>query len=54
VRYVLWEHGDLDAIPDWEDPTDDHLGPLLDYIHRYYHAVKVFSNADEIWERKGT
>ncbi|HMD83180.1 MAG TPA: hypothetical protein VKO18_00605 [Terriglobia bacterium] len=53
VRYLLWEHGDLDAIPDWEDPSDDHLGPLLDYVHSHYQAVKVFTNADEIWERKG-
>ncbi len=54
VRYLLWEHTDLDAVPDWEDPSDAHLGPIFDYIHSHYQAVKVFTNADEIWERKGS
>ena len=53
VRYLLWEHADLDAVPDWEDPSGDHLGPLFNYIHSHYQAVKVFTNTDEIWERKG-
>jgi hypothetical protein len=52
VHYVLWSYEDLDRVPDWEDPSDDHLGPLRDYIHSHYRVVKVFVNNDEIWERK--
>jgi len=51
VRYVLWPSWDLDTLPEWENPSDDHLGPLRDYIHRRYHLVRVFTNSDQIWER---
>lgn len=51
VRYILWSPRGLDTIPEWEDPSDDHLGPLRDYIHRHYHVVKVFTNSDGIWQR---
>jgi hypothetical protein len=52
VRYVHWSPRLLDRIPDWEDPLEDHLGPLRDYIHEHYLPVKLFSNSEEIWERK--
>jgi hypothetical protein len=55
VRYILWSHNkddDLDTIPYWENPSDDHLGPLRDYIHSHYRPVEVFANSDEIWGRK--
>lgn len=54
VRYMLWAHEDLDTDPDWEDPSEDHLGPLRNYIHNHYRAVKDFGGTlpDEIWERK--
>ena len=50
VRYVVWSPSTLDTIPDWERPSDNHLGPLRDYIHRHYRLVKVFTNSDEVWE----
>ena len=51
VHYIVWSHQWLEVIPDWEEPSDDHLGPLRDYIQRHYHVVKVFTNSDKIWER---
>jgi hypothetical protein len=55
VRYIVWSREDLDALPDWEAPSDDHLGPLRDYIRSHYQVVKVFSTplSDQIWERTG-
>jgi hypothetical protein len=52
VRYILWPPGGLDKLPGWENPSDDHLGPLRDYIHGHYTRVTVFPDADEIWERQ--
>ncbi len=52
-HYILWSPQLLDMVPDWEDPSDDHLGPMRDYIHRHYRVVKVFGNSDEVWEWKG-
>ena len=52
VRYILWSTLDLDSIPDWEDPSDDHLGPLQDYLHAHYKVAKVFRNSDAVWEKK--
>lgn len=49
VRYVVWSPS-LDTIPDWERPSDSHVGPLRDYVHRHYRLVKVFTNSDEVWE----
>jgi hypothetical protein len=51
VRYVVWSPSQLDTIPDWEGPADNHLGPLRDYLHHHYRVVKVFANSDEVWER---
>jgi hypothetical protein len=56
VRYILWSpntDSGLGAIPYREDPSDDHLGPLRDYIHAHYRVVKVFPSSDEVWERRG-
>lgn len=52
VKYILWAPSDLDKLPSWENPSDDHLGPLRDFIHNDYVRVHVFSNSDEIWQRK--
>jgi hypothetical protein len=52
VRYVLWDPQGLDILPDWENPADDHLGPLRDYIHSSYKRVQVFGGTIEIWERQ--
>jgi hypothetical protein len=54
TRYILWCSADLDPIPDWENPSDAHLGPLRDYIHSHYRLAKVLDGPDgrdEIWER---
>jgi hypothetical protein len=51
VRYVMWLHEDLDTLPDWEDPSDDHLGPLRNYIHSHYQRVRVFADSNEVWEK---
>lgn len=50
VHYICWSK-DLNEIPDWEDPSDDHLGPLRNYLYRHYRMVKQFPNANEIWEK---
>jgi hypothetical protein len=56
VRYIYWGPGDfLNAIPNWENPADAHLGPLREYLHRNYAIAMAFprgSERDEIWERK--
>ena len=53
VRYIQWSPRLLDRIPDWEDPSEDHLGPLRDYLHDHYRPVKVFPDSEQVWERKG-
>jgi hypothetical protein len=55
VRYVLWSPEDLDIVPDWEEPSDYHLGPLQNYIRSHYRLAKIFSGSlpDQIWERSG-
>ncbi len=53
VRYVVWALEDLDTVPDWEDPSDDHLGPLRNYIRSHYQVVIVFANSDEVLEKIG-
>jgi len=54
VRYILWSIEDLDPLPNGEDPADDHLGPLREYIRNNYQVVKAFSTpvSDEVWERR--
>lgn len=52
AHYVAWSPPELDIIPDWENPSEDPLGPLRDYIHNHYQLVQVLANADQIWERK--
>jgi hypothetical protein len=50
-QYIFWPHQDREGIPAWENPSDDHLGPLRDYRRVHYRVVKTFDNYDEIWER---
>ena len=52
VRYILWSPQALDVVQAWENPSDAHLGPLREYIRSHYSLVKVFPDADEIWENK--
>jgi len=51
TQYIYWETKGMDDIPKWENPADDHLGPLRDYMRSNYRVVKVFAGTDEIWER---
>lgn len=50
VGYVLWSQR-LNQ-PDPAYPHTDHLGPLLDYLHARYQRVQVFTDGDELWQRK--
>ena len=50
VPHILWSQN-LDY-PDPANPQSDHLGPLRDYLHEHYRRVQVFSDQDELWERK--
>jgi len=50
-RYIAWSPSDVDDYS-WRDPSDDHLGPLRNYLLTHYRLVKVFKEYDEIWERK--
>ena len=54
VRYILCGAcaDARDRLPNWENSSDDHLGPLRDYIHSNYRLVKVFPDTAEIWEKK--
>jgi hypothetical protein len=48
VRFVIW---DVEMDLPYENRTaGDHLGPLRDYLHRHYRAVKTFST-EQVWER---
>jgi hypothetical protein len=50
-HYIAWSPGDVDVIHPWVDPSDDHLGPLRNYLHAHYRLVKTFKGSDEIWGR---
>ena len=53
-RFIFWGIGDPLVVPPWEDPADEHLQPMLDYIHSHYKRVQVYPNlggSDEIWGR---
>ncbi len=51
-HYIAWSPGDVDVIHHWVAPSDDHLGPLRNYLHAHYRLVNTFKGSDEIWERK--
>jgi 4-amino-4-deoxy-L-arabinose transferase-like glycosyltransferase len=51
VKYILcspWLYKQFDPSRPWED----HLGPFRDYLRSHYTRVRVFSDQDEIWERR--
>lgn len=50
VAYILWSQR-LNR-PDPACPNSDHLGPLLDYLHARYQRIQVFTDGDELWQRK--
>jgi len=51
VQYIMWQPADLDVLPEWENPSDDHLGPLRMFIQAHYKRIRTFGNGYEIWER---
>ncbi len=54
VQYIFWDLDPPDEpLPEWENPSDAHLGPLWNYMQSHYTVVKTFANSDEIWKRKG-
>jgi hypothetical protein len=50
VRYVLWSHH-LDSPPS-DEVTVDPLPPFREYLRDRYRRVWIFSDHDEIWERR--
>lgn len=51
-RYIMWSPEYLDNFTKWQDPSEDHLGLFRDYLHAHCRVTKVFSNSNEIWERR--
>ena len=53
TRYILWEpHAGLGPVEQRSRSSNDHLDPLRAYMREQYARGAVFSNGDEIWERK--
>ena len=50
VRYILWSPQALDVSQSSENPSNDYLGPLRNYVHSHYILVKTFANSDQAWE----
>lgn len=51
VKYILaspWLYMHVDPSRPWED----HLGPFRAYLSSHYTRVHVFSDQEEIWERR--
>lgn len=53
TQYIFWDTSGMDDIPKWQNPADDHLGPLRSYMRNHYKVVGVFAGTDEIWEKNG-
>jgi hypothetical protein len=51
VPFVLWSPR-LDAADQFDRSTEEAIRPLRDYLHQRYARVEVFSDQDELWERK--
>jgi len=51
VRYVLWSPI-LNYPVDARHPQTAHIVPLRTYVHTRYRLAMVFSDGDEIWERR--
>jgi len=51
VKYILWA-------PRWQSPatlgpsSEDHLDPFRHYLQSHYALIHIFSDGDEIWERR--
>lgn len=50
LKYILWIP--RFTIPTSDSPSQDYLLPFRDYLQSHYTRVHVFSNQDEVWERR--
>jgi len=51
LKYILWIP--RFTMPSASDsPSQDYLGPFREYLQSHYTRVHVFSNQDEVWERR--
>jgi hypothetical protein len=54
TRYILRsQRSGLGKVDRSHETPDDHLDPLRRYMLQTYERIHVFSNGDEIWERRG-
>ena len=51
VQFVLWSPR-LDSVDQFDRATAEAIAPLRNYIRGRYARVEVFSDQDELWERK--
>jgi hypothetical protein len=51
LQFVLWSPR-LDAADQFDRSTEQTIAPLRNYIRERYARVQVFSDQDELWERK--
>jgi hypothetical protein len=51
VPFVLWSPR-LDAADQFDDATEEAIAPLRNYVRERYARVQVFSDRDELWQRK--
>jgi hypothetical protein len=51
LQFVLWSPR-LDAADQFDCSTEQAIAPLRNYIRERYKRVQVFSDQDELWERK--
>lgn len=52
VRYLLWSPR-LGSFALQKEDVDDHLATFRAYLEEHYRRVRTFSDADQLWERKG-
>jgi hypothetical protein len=53
ARYVLWsERSGLGEVNRMHTVQNDHLDPFRSYLQSRYTPVKMFTNGDQIWERR--
>jgi hypothetical protein len=51
LQFVLWSPR-LDAADQFDRSTEQTIAPLRNYIRERYVCVQIFSDQDELWERK--
>jgi hypothetical protein len=51
VKYILWSPRVI-ALSQPYRYRQDHLGPFRAFLDSHYRRVQIFSDSDEIWERR--